>query len=162
MAIDPAVTAGEDSDETGIIIAGVANGSWLCSRRSLFRGSPNEWAGAAVAGYLSERADRIVAEANNGGDMVITTIQTVDKSVSCKKVWASRGKYTRAEPVAALYEQGKIHHVGLFAELEAEMCNWVPGELSPNRMDALVWAFTELMLDDGADYQAYSSAGESR
>jgi phage terminase large subunit-like protein len=87
-----------------------------------------------------------VAEVNNGGDMVELTVRMVDPKVSYKKVSASRGKLTRAEPVAALYEQGKVHHVGTFAEMEDEMCTWLPGDPSPNRMDALVWALTELMV----------------
>lgn len=109
-------------------------------------GSPHAWAKQAVTGYHKYRADRLAAEANNGGDMVISTIETVDSGVSTEKLWASRGKYTRAEPVAALYEQGKVHHVGMFAELEDEYCTWVPGEDSPNHLDAAVWALTELMV----------------
>ena len=86
----------------------------------------------------------------HGGDMVITTIHTKDKTVATKKVWASVGKYARAEPISALYEQKKVHHVGMFAALEDELCSWVPGEglPSPNRLDALVWALTELMLGE--------------
>ena len=91
-------------------------------------------------------ADRIVAEVNNGGEMVGQIIRTLDPEVAYKAVTASRGKQTRAEPVAALYEQGKVHHVGAFELLEDQMCQWVPGEKSPDRMDALVWALTELMV----------------
>ena len=97
--------------------------------------------------YHTYAADRIVAETNNGGDMVELTIRTVDEGVAYKAVHASRGKRTRAEPVAALYEQGRVHHVGSFSQLEDEMTEWVPGDASPNRMDALVWALTELMLN---------------
>jgi len=111
-------------------------------------GSPDTWAGQAVAAYHKYRANLVVAEANHGGDMVLTTLQTKDATVAMKKVWASQGKYARAEPVSALYEQGKMHHIGMFASLEDELVNWVPGEglPSPNRLDALVWGLTELML----------------
>jgi len=89
-----------------------------------------------------------VAEKNNGGEMVENTIRMINPNVSYTGVHASRGKLTRAEPVSALYEQGKIHHYGSFPELEDQMCHWVPGEDSPDRMDALVWAITELMIAD--------------
>src|SRR5262249_43216114 len=86
----------------------------------------------------------------HGADMVITTIATVDATVATKKLWASHGKYARAEPISLLYEQGRVHHVGMFADLEDECVSWVPGEglPSPNRLDALVWALTELMLEE--------------
>ena len=111
-------------------------------------GSPATWAGQAIAGYHKYHANVIVAEANHGGDMVLTTLATQDDTVATTKVWASQGKYARAEPVSALYERGRVHHLGLFGPLEDECCNWVPGEglPSPNRLDALVWALTELML----------------
>ena len=111
-------------------------------------GSPATWAGQAIAGYHKYRANLIVAEANHGGDMVITTLGTQDATVATKKVWASQGKYARAEPISALYEKGLVHHVGMFAELEDQLCNWAPAEglPSPNELDALVWALTELML----------------
>lgn len=92
------------------------------------------------------KADRIIAEANNGGDMVESVIRQVDPNVPITLVYASTGKLTRAELIAALYEQGRIHHVGSFPALEDEMCLWLPGDPSSNRMDALVWALTELML----------------
>jgi phage terminase large subunit-like protein len=98
-----------------------------------------------VAAYHRHKADRIVAEVNNGGEMVAHTIKTIDASVPVKMVHASRGKQTRAEPISAIYEQGRGHHVGSFPKLEDEMCLWVPGMPSPNRMDALVWTATELM-----------------
>ncbi len=108
--------------------------------------SPNGWANRIVATYGEWTADLIVGEANDGGDMVESNIRTVDSSVSYENVHASRGKRIRAEPIKALYEQGRVHHVGLFAELEAEMVQWIPDESawSPNRIDALVWALTEL------------------
>lgn len=149
VAIDPAVTSGEDSDETGIIVAGVGrdrHGYVLADLTC--RESPDTWARRAVAAYYDHRADRIVAEVNNGGDLVEAVLRTVDPSVAYSKVHASRGKITRAEPIAALYEQGRIHHVGMFAALEDEMCSYVPGSSkSPDRMDALVWAFTELLFE---------------
>jgi hypothetical protein len=118
----------------------------------------------AVGAYHSHQADRIIGETNNGGEMVELTVRTVDENVSYKSVTASRGKLTRAEPIAALYEQGRIHHAGVFGELEEEMCAWTPGEASPNRMDALVWALTELMLGSGLGWcfqaaRAWAEAG---
>jgi len=108
--------------------------------------SPNGWANRSIATYQEWDADLIVGEANYGGDMVESNIRTVDTSVSYENVHASRGKRIRAEPIKALYEQGRIHHIGTFAELEAEMVQWIPDESawSPNRIDALVWALTEL------------------
>ena len=147
VAIDPAITASDDSDETGIVVAGlgVDNHGYALDDLSL-RASPDGWARRAVAAYHARKADRIVAEVNQGGDMVEYTIRTVDPRASIKKVHAARGKQTRAEPIVALYEQGRIHHVGVLPQLEEQMCNWVPGMDSPDRMDAAVWAFTELML----------------
>lgn len=109
--------------------------------------SPNEWARRAVAAYKHHRADRIIAETNYGGDMVKSTIRTVDQSVAYKAVHATRGKQVRAEPIAAMSErkQGIIHHVGPFLELEEQLCNWVPGMKANDRLDAYVWAFTELL-----------------
>jgi len=103
-----------------------------------------------VTAYHEFKADRIMAEANNGGEMVELTIRQVDGKVPVTLVHASRGKQTRAEPVAAQYEQGRVHHVGPFGKLEDEMTLWVPGDQSPNRMDALVWALTDLLLSDHA------------
>jgi phage terminase large subunit-like protein len=135
--------------------------------RSL-RASPAGWGKEAVTAYHAHRADRLVAEVNNGGAMVKHVIETADKRVGYQEVHASRGKQTRAEPVAALYEQGRVHHVGTFPELEDQMCSWVPGERSPDRMDALVWAITELMLDvpgeltsDPAAHTAFWERGQA-
>ena len=102
--------------------------------------------------------DRIVAERNFGGDMVESTIRNVDANVPVKLVTASRGKRQRAEPIKALYEQGRVHHVGTFPLLEDQMCSWLPGEKSPDRMDALVWALTHLMASDNP-WAGLSSAG---
>lgn len=147
VAIDPAVTSTAESDETGIIVAGIseAGEGYVLEDRSM-KGSPAEWAAAAVTAFHVHSADRIVAEANQGGDMISHTIRTVDPAVPVKLVRASRGKRTRAEPVAALYEQSRVHHAGMFAELEDQLCTWTPDQGSPDRLDALVWALTELML----------------
>jgi len=150
VAIDPAVTSNANSDETGIVVAGLgANGHGYVLGDGSLRASANQWAGRAIQLYAEYDADRIIGEANNGGDLIETVLRTQDASVSYKKVHASKGKYTRAEPVSALYEKGKVHHVGAFAELEDQMCDWAPdqGMDSPDRMDALVWALSELMLN---------------
>lgn len=143
VAIDP-------GGDAGIVVAGIGedNHGYVLEDLSI-SGSPSGWATQAVMGYHKYHADRLVAEVNHGGDMVISTIATVDSTVATKKLWASRGKYARAEPVSALYDQGKIHHVGMFAALEDELCDWVPDEgmPSPNRLDACVWALTELLLE---------------
>ncbi len=150
--VDPEATSSEGSAETGIIVAGLdAEGhGYILSDRSL-RATPNQWAAQVITAYHAHSADRVIAEINNGGEMVETIIRSIDKQVSYKGIHASHGKLTRAEPVAALYEQGRIHHVGSFPELEDQMTSWVPGEKSPDRMDALVWAITELMLGDSEE-----------
>lgn len=154
IAVDPAVTAGEDSDETGIVAVGLArdadgyNRGYVLADRSL-KGSPEEWARAAVALYREFDADRIVAERNQGGDMVASTIRAVDNTVPITLVHASRGKVVRAEPISALYEQARVHHIGRFDKLEDQMCLFSrdaersPGN-SPDRVDALVWGLTDL------------------
>lgn len=149
IAVDPEATAKEGSSETGIMAIGLcANGhGWLLDDNTL-RGTPNEWGNAIITSYHKFNADRIVAEVNNGGDMVEFVIHTIDKNVAYKDVHATKGKYIRAEPVSALYEQNRIHHVGNFPELEDQLCEWVPGDLSPDRLDALVWGVTELMLEE--------------
>src|SRR5258708_2615979 len=149
VGVDPATTANEDSAETGIVVVGVGldDHGYVLQDRSL-RASPNDWCKEAITGYYVFKADRVVAEVNNGGDLVETLLRNIDESVSYKAVRASRGKQTRAEPVSSLYERGLVHPVGTFADLEDQMCNWLPGETSPDRMDALVWGFTELMVKD--------------
>jgi len=148
VAVDPSATGGKNADEAGIITAGLgADGHGYILGDDTIRASPHGWGSKAVLAYHIHNADRIVAETNNGGEMVELTIRTVDNAVAYKAVHASRGKRTRAEPVAALYEQGRVHHVGTYSKLEDEMTDWVPGDASPNRMDALVWALTELMLN---------------
>lgn len=148
VAIDPAATSGDESDETGIAVAGV-NGDhgYVLADRTL-RASPEKWARRAIEAYYEFKADRIVAESNNGGEMVASVIRSADANVPVKLVTASRGKAIRAEPVSALYEQGRVHHVGSFPALEDQMTQFDPSETSqksPDRMDALVWAVTELM-----------------
>ena len=147
VGVDPAVTSGESSDHTGIVVAGLAtNGHFYVLDDKSIKASPDAWARVAVEAYHSHKADKIVAEANNGGDMITILMRQVDVNVSVKKVIATRGKQLRAEPISSLYEQGRVHHVGLFAELETEMCEWTPASPnSPDRLDALVWAITELM-----------------
>lgn len=147
VAIDPAASNNENSSETGIIVAGVGkDGHGYVLDDKTLQGSPTEWATEAITAFHKYKADRIVAEVNNGGDMIETVIRSVDTNVAFKQVRASRNKQTRAEPVSALYEQGKVHHVGMFGQLEDQMCTWLPGEKSPDRMDALVWALTELIV----------------
>jgi phage terminase large subunit-like protein len=148
VAIDPAATSGEDSDETGIVVAGlgVDGRGYVLGDRSC-RLSPDGWARRAVAAYDEWCADRVVAEVNNGGEMVEHTIRTVRKSIPYKQIHASRGKAVRAQPVAALYEQHRVTHCEVFEDLEAQLTGWTPESgTSPDRLDALVWALTDLML----------------
>jgi phage terminase large subunit-like protein len=167
VAVDPEATSGEDSAETGIITVGTG---WVEAHPVIpelveahppsrhlhgyviaddsVRGTPREWGTAAVTAYRTRRADRVVGEVNNGGEMIEFVLRTIDKNLPYRSVYASRGKATRAEPISSLYEQGLIHHVGTFPELEDQLCTWVPGESarSPDRLDALVWGFTELVI----------------
>ncbi len=151
VAVDPAVTAGAGSDETGIIAAGRdADGDAYVLADGSGRMSPDGWARRAIALFEERRADRVIAEVNNGGDLVRHTLKVAADGapVPFKQVRASRGKYARAEPVAALYERGKVHHVGIFPQLEDQMCAWEPESgVSPDRADALVWAVSELLIE---------------
>lgn len=166
IAIDPAVSSSEESDETGIIVAGLGtdNHGYVLWDGSM-RGRPAEWAARALFLYEHYTADRIVAEVNNGGEMVESTLRTVNANVSYRAIHAAKGKVSRAEPVAALYEQGRVHHlilpdnidpdtgrsVPVLEDVEDQMCTYVrDSEDSPDRMDALVYAITELMLDEDA------------
>lgn len=142
VAIDPSATS--TGDEAGVITGGWSGRQGYVLEDNSVQGSPKTWATAAVDAYRRHNADFIVAESNNGGEMVELTIRTVDPTVRVILVHASRGKQTRAEPIAALYEHNRVHHVGSFPPLEDEMCLWTPGDPSPNRMDALVWLLTEL------------------
>lgn len=146
VGMDPAVTGTKTSDETGIIAGGIAaNGHGYIIEDASLQASPAEWARAGVRVFHARRADRIIGEVNNGGDLIEVNIRTVDRNIPYTAVHASRGKAIRAEPVAALYEQGRIHHVGTFPMLEDQMCDWSPGDAkSPDRMDALVWTIWEL------------------
>lgn len=142
VGVDPSITA--TGDEAGIIVAGKAGEEFYILSDKSIQGSPDTWARAVVDAFHDSEADNIIAEKNQGGEMVTLTIKTVDNSVPVKLVHASRGKQVRAEPISALYEQGRVHHVGGFPKLEDELCLWMPGDKSPNRLDALVWAMTEL------------------
>lgn len=152
VAVDPSGTKGDDGgDEIGIVVAGKGvDGRAYVLEDATCSLSPEGWGRRAVELYRRHNADRIVAEKNFGGDMVRAIIQTADKSVAFKAVTATRGKVVRAEPIAALYEQGKVSHVGSLPDLEDQMCNFTAsgyvGEGSPDRADALVWALTELMM----------------
>ena len=154
VAIDPAVTSGDEADETDIIVAGKdQNGHGDVLADLSGRYPPIEWARLAITAYRTHRADRIVAEVNNGGDMVGATLRMVDPNVAFTAVRASRGKVVRAEPVAALYQQGRVHHIGTFPQLEDQMTNFTSdidraaAGYSPDRVDALVWAFSELLVE---------------
>ncbi len=151
IAIDPAVTASETSDETGIGAAGIdINGHVYVLEDASMKGSPAAWAKQACRLMLKWDADRIVAEVNNGGDLVERNIRSVLNEIPYRSVRASRGKLLRAEPVAAMHERGRIHFVGRnFTELETQCTTWVPGvsTKSPDRLDWFVWAVTDLALD---------------
>ena len=154
VAVDPAITNTDRSDEHGIIAAGVSAGS-VDSREGYvledasISGSPEQWARRAIACYDSWEADCIVVEVNQGGDMVAQTIRTIRSNIPIHEVRATRGKHVRAEPISSLYQQGRVHHVGSFPELETQMTmmtsHGFEGEGSPDRLDALVWAFADLI-----------------
>jgi phage terminase large subunit-like protein len=148
-AIDPAVTSSDDSDMTGIVVAGLGvDGHCYVLADRTCKDTPQGWAQRAVAAHDEHFGSRIVGEVNNGGDLVETVLRSVDPNVPYRGVHASRGKRLRAEPVAALYEQGRVHHVGVFDDLENQMIGWTPESgSSPDRLDALVWAVTDLMLE---------------
>jgi phage terminase large subunit-like protein len=180
VAIDPAVSSGEDADETGIIVAGKdAQGRGYVLADLSGHYTPIEWARIAVAAYKGHGADRVVAETNNGGEMVEATLRVVDDNIAYSAVHATRGKIVRAEPVAALYEQGRIKHMAALPTLEDQMCEFTPdldrsrpkrdstnpasagrggAHSSPDRADALVWAFTELLVEEIASWGIYETA----
>lgn len=149
VAIDPAATSEIDSDETGIVVAGIDhnNRGWVLDDLS-GRYSPDHWARVAIGAYERYKADRIIAETNNGGEMVKSVLMTVDNHIPYRAVHASRGKAARAEPIAAKYEQGLVSHIKPFESLEDQLCTWEPlgKHRSPDRLDAMVWALTDLML----------------
>lgn len=153
ISIDPAVTSNENSAESGIIAAGLGvDGHGYCLGDDSLIGSPNAWARAALTSYSKHEANVFVGEVNNGGDLVESNVTTAARAekmlVSFEQVRASRGKATRAEPISSLSEQGNIHHVGVFPQLEDQLCDWDPlvSATSPDRLDAYVWAFTYLMI----------------
>ncbi|GBE44284.1 terminase-like family protein [bacterium BMS3Bbin10] len=152
VAVDPPVTSGKRSDACGIIVAGLGadERAYVLRDASLEQAAPLAWARAVVDAYHKVAADRVVAEVNQGGEMVAAMIAQVDGGVPVRMVRATRGKWLRAEPVAALYEQGRVSHVGAFPALEDQMADFgrdgLSGGVSPDRADALVWALSELML----------------
>jgi phage terminase large subunit-like protein len=148
VGVDPSATS--TGDEAGVITVGKSKEHLYVLDDASLQGSPVEWAKAAVSSYHKHKANFIIAESNQGGEMVSQVISQVDNTVPVRLVHASRGKATRAEPVAAVYEQGRGHHVGSYPYLEDECCQWTPGDASPNRLDALVWACTELLSGAGA------------
>ena len=146
VAIDPAITSTETSDESGIVVVELSGRDFYVFEDRSIKATPEKVCRSAIQAYHDHMADCIIVEANQGGDTWKTIIRGIDPSVNVKTVHASRGKVARAEPVAARYEQGKVHHVGVFEKLEDQLCNYAPGltKESPDRMDALVWAVTEL------------------
>lgn len=152
VAVDPPASSGARADACGIVVAGVdAEGvGYVLADASLAAARPTDWAERAVAAYRRWSADALVAEANQGGEMVRAVLAQIDPALPVTTVHATRGKYVRAEPVAVLYEQGRVRHLGAFPELEDELCDFGPGGLStgrsPDRLDALVWALSHLML----------------
>lgn len=154
VAVDPPAGSGDGAAECGIMVCGVdARGNgYLLADRTVQGASPEGWARQVARAYRDFAADRVVAEVNNGGDMVGSVIRQADPTISYRAVRATRGKVTRAEPISALYEQGRVHHCGQFPELEDQMSEFTQDfdvterGYSPDRVDALVWAFTDLML----------------
>ncbi len=166
VGVDPMVKEDPDdkSAEAGIIIAGRKGRkrdphaqAYIIDDMSM-QGSPEEWATQAVSAYYKYKADKIVAEANNGGAMVKSTIQAIDPHVPVELVWASRGKVIRAEPVATLNQRGRVHHTQYLPECEDQLCEWEPGMKSPDRLDAYVWTLTDLMLGELETTRPYHSA----
>lgn len=151
VAVDPAETSGEESDETGIVVIGYHNnGQAYVLEDATHKAPPSQWIRKVVELYEKYQADRIVAEVNKGGDMVKDLLLACSPHISYKGVRATRGKAIRAEPVVSLYEQGKVKHIEPLPQLEAQLCSWVPGisNKSPDRLDALVWGLTDLFLSN--------------
>ena len=163
VAVDPGGSTSEGANNTGIIANGLdANRHGYVLADATCKEKPAAWGEKVVRLHDSLNADCVVAEVNQGGDMVAHVVRTAAKAlfdkgerktpeIAFKAVRASRGKYTRAEPISALYEQKRVHHIGMLAELEDELCTWTPGEDSPDRLDANVWGLTELMLGPSGD-----------
>lgn len=159
VGVDPPVTSGPNADACGIVVVGTDNGgmAYVIEDATIARASPLKWATQVMATYHRHQADLVVAEVNQGGDLVTTVLAQIDENVPVKKVRAMRGKWLRAEPIAALYERKRIVHVGTWPALEDEMCEFEPSGRtgpnaghSPDRLDALVWALTELMIGTGS------------
>lgn len=158
IAVDPSVTSKDTSDECGLVACAEGmDGDFYILEDASDIYTPTQWAEKCVHLYRKWKADRVVAEVNNGGDLVETVIRGVDKNVAYKSVHATRDKLTRAEPVSALWEQDRAHHAGHFPELELEMTSWEAktGEKSPNRIDAVVWGATELALTDTFEFAVF-------
>ena len=152
VAVDPAVTNNDDSDETGIVIVGKdAQNRFYVLEDISGNYSADAWGRAAIRAFYEWQADQIVAEVNNGGDLVEKLIRSIDGTINYRAVHATRGKLVRAEPIAALYEQRRVHHMGIFPELESQMCTYTGERLkpSPDRLDALVWGLAELSKSKG-------------
>lgn len=152
VAVDPPASSGPNAAACGIVVAGCDSDgeAYVLADRTVQGCGPLAWARAVANTYAAYMADRVVVEVNQGGDLVTTLLQQVDKAIAIRALHATRAKHIRAEPVAALYEQGRVHHVGTFRQLEDQMCAMTalrdPGDESPDRVDALVWALTDLML----------------
>lgn len=148
VAVDPAASSSATSDETGIVVVALGSDkNYYVLADYSGKYTPSGWAKKAVEAFHLWKADKIVAEKNNGGDMVKETMKTIDKTVPIKLVWAARGKDARAEPIAAIYEELEVFHIDIFSHLEEQMTTWTPdADFSPDRMDALVWGLSELAL----------------
>lgn len=148
VAVDPATTNEEDSDYHGVVVAGIKGDEGFVLEDGSIQGTPLDWANRAIALHDHYQADGVVVETNQGGDMVAHTLRSVRANLNIIEVWASKGKHVRAEPIAALYQQGRVHHVGSFPELETQMTMTTnagyEGEGSPDRLDACVWALSAL------------------
>lgn len=154
VGVDPPSTSGDDADECGIVVSALGSDGhgYVLGDYSVQGLTPAGWATAVARAFHRHQADRVIAETNQGGDMVVSTLQQVDAALPIRRVHALRGKVVRAEPISALYEQGRVHHVGLHATLEDQMCEFTndfdpdKAQWSPDRVDALVYSLTELML----------------
>jgi predicted phage terminase large subunit-like protein len=159
VGVDPAVTSNEDSDSTGIVVAGMsADGHYYVLDDKTIKASPQGWGEQVISTFEQHHADKIICEVNNGGDLVVHLLQQIKANAPVKKVTASRGKIIRAEPIAALFEQGRAHIVGYLPELEDQLCEFQPdlGMSSPDRLDAMVWALTD--LSEGSSTLAFLAA----
>jgi phage terminase large subunit-like protein len=157
VAVDPAVTGNEASDDTGIIVVGAklveGKEHYYVIDDCTYHGDVTGWGQSVVDAFHRNKADRVIAEVNQGGDLVEMNIRNYDRTIPYASVHATRGKAMRAEPVANLYDMGLVHHVGNLQELEDELCGWSPlDDVSPNRLDALVWGITYLSEKSSGSY----------